>query len=154
MNGNGGPGIRSTASVAGHPLHPMIIPFPIALLVILPVVDFAFAFTSDPFWARAGLWLAGAGLLSGLIAASVGLIDFITLPIVRRHRAAWIHAVGNGMAMAVTFVSFWMRLEDPVAAVVPSGILLSIVVAIILTITGWYGGELSYRYWIGVFGPE
>jgi uncharacterized membrane protein len=154
MNGNAVPGIRSTASIAGHPLHPMIIPFPLALLVILPLVDFAFVFTSDPFWARAALWLAGAGLLSGLVAAGVGLIDFITLPIVRRHRAAWIHAGGNAMAMALTFVSLWLRMEDPVAAVVPSGILLSIVVAILLTITGWYGGELSYRYWIGVFGPE
>jgi uncharacterized membrane protein len=130
----------------------MGIPFPIAFLTALPFADAAFGWTADPFWARVAWWLAALGLCTGGGAALGGLVDFVTIRRARAHAAGWIHAGGNAIAMALTFVNLWLRWDDPAAAVFPAGILLSIVVAILLVITGWYGGELAYRYLIGVTG--
>ncbi|MBX6368656.1 MAG: hypothetical protein IRZ04_11785, partial [Rhodospirillales bacterium] len=62
----------SRAAIAGHPIHPMLVPFPIAFLVGALVVDLAFASTGDPFWARAGFWLLLAGIVTGAAAAVFG----------------------------------------------------------------------------------
>jgi uncharacterized membrane protein len=111
--------------------------------------DLAFWATEDPFWARVSLWLVGAGLLTGLAAAAVGFVDFITIARVRELRAAWVHFIGNATAIALAAVSWILRLPDPAAAVLPGGLVLSAIIAAILGVTGWYGGELSYRYRVG-----
>ena len=69
------PNPRSTAQIAGHPIHPMLIPFPIACFVLALVSDLAFWRTSNDFWASASLWLLGAGLIMAAlvsIAAAIG----------------------------------------------------------------------------------
>ncbi len=55
-------GVPSTAAIAGHPLHAMLIPFPIAFLLGALAADLAAWGTGDAFWTRAALWLAGAGV--------------------------------------------------------------------------------------------
>ena len=62
----------STAKVGTHPLHPMLIPFPVAFLVGAFVTDLAFIGTGDGFWARASIWLLGAGIVMALVAALAG----------------------------------------------------------------------------------
>ena len=57
------PNPKSTASIAGHPVHPMLIPFPIAFFVFAFLCDLAFWGTADAFWATAALWLLGVGLV-------------------------------------------------------------------------------------------
>jgi uncharacterized membrane protein len=145
-------GVPSTAAIKNHPIHPMLIPFPIAFLVAVLLVDLAFAATGDPFWARAALWLLLAGLISGAAAAVAGLIDFSTIP-QARIQIGWIHFLGNALALALSLVSLLIRIGDPAAAVLPWGLILSIVVAGILGVTGWLGGELVYRHRIAVV-PE
>src|SRR3954447_5884029 len=54
---------ESTAQVAGHPIHPMLIPFPVAFLVATLVSDLVFLRTGNPGWATASLWLLGAALV-------------------------------------------------------------------------------------------
>ena len=71
---------RSTASILGHPIHPMLIPFPIAFFVTTLISDLAFQQTGNPFWATASLWLLGAGLVMAGLAAVVGLIDVLGTP--------------------------------------------------------------------------
>ena len=71
---------RSTVSIAGHPIHPMLIPFPIAFFVTTFISDLAFQQTGNPFWAMASLWLLGAGLVMAGLAAVVGLIDVLSEP--------------------------------------------------------------------------
>ena len=66
---------HSTASIAGHPIHPMLIPFPIAFFVGTFVTDLAFWRTGNEFWATAGLYLLGAGLIMAALAAVAGSID-------------------------------------------------------------------------------
>lgn len=145
-------GVRSTARIAGHPLHPMGIPFPITFLIILPFADLAFSFTGDIFWARAASWLAGLGFLFGSMAALVGLVDFVTIRRVREYTAGWIHASSNASALFFAFWNIFIRWDSPAEAIFPWGILLSIIAALLVAVAGWYGGELSYRHMIGVTG--
>ena len=68
---------KSTASIAGHPIHPMLIPFPIAFFVATFVCDLAYWQTANTAWATAATWLLGAGLVMAALAAVAGLTDFL-----------------------------------------------------------------------------
>jgi uncharacterized membrane protein len=142
--------VPSKAALMGHPIHPVIVPFPIAFLVGALLTDLAFYTTRNEFWALGSMWLVGAGLLSGLLAAIFGLIDFAAVDKVRSHAAAWVHFIGNGIVLLLALVSLLMRVKDPVAAVIPLGMAISIADAALLIVTGWYGGELVYRHRIGL----
>src|SRR5665811_2176974 len=67
------PNPKSTAQIAGHPIHPMLIPFPIAFFVGTFVCDLVYWQMSNPAWAAATLWLLGAGLVMATLAAVMGL---------------------------------------------------------------------------------
>lgn len=139
-------GVESTATIAGHPIHPMLIPFPISFLVGALVTDLVYWSTGSSFWAQASFWLIGAGLATGLLAAIFGLTDFLTIERVREHSAGWIHFLGNATVLVIALVNLWLRWENPAAAILPWGVVLSAVIGLILIVTGWYGGELSYRH--------
>jgi len=142
-------GVRSTAAINGHPLHPMVIPFPLASLVGVLISDIVYAATGDGFWATASFWLLGFGIVTGLLAGLLGFIDFSTLP-PARSRTGWTHMIGNLAVIVISAVNLLLRWSDPAAAIVPTGLVLSIIVGGILVVTGWAGGELSYRHKIGV----
>jgi uncharacterized membrane protein len=145
----------SRAAIGGHPIHPMLVPFPIAFLVGAFAVDIAFAATADPFWARASFWLLAAGIVTGALAAVVGLTDFILIRRVRLLTAAWIHFLGNGAAILLAVWNVAQRWNDTTTGATGLGMALSGVVVLILIVTGWLGGELSYRHRIGVIAqPE
>jgi uncharacterized membrane protein len=145
-------GVPSTVAVAGHPLHPAIITLPIGLLVTAPVTDIAYWFLGDVFWARASFWLIVAGLVTGLVAAITGLLDFIRIGRVRKHTAGWAHMYANVTALVVTAINLGLRVGDPVENLLFTGLVLSVIVATLLGISGWYGGELVYRHKIAVIG--
>lgn len=147
-------GVESTASIASHPIHPMLIPFPIAFLVGGFITDLAYWYTLSSFWASASLWLIGAGFVTGIIAAGVGLIDFFTIQRARDHSAGWIHFVGNAVVLVLAFITLLLRTADVEGAVLPSGLIVSGVITVLLVVTGWYGGELTYRYKIGVLEEQ
>lgn len=143
-------GVPSTASIIGHPIHPMLIPFPIAFLVGAFAADLAYWGTFDPFWARASVWLVGAGFVTGVLAAAIGLVDFLSIDRVRNHTAGWTHFLGNFFALILAFITLLLRVADVEGAVVPWGVVLTGIITVVLGVTGWYGGELSYRHKIGV----
>jgi uncharacterized membrane protein len=145
-------GVPSTVAVAGHPLHPAIITLPIGLLVTAPVTDIAYWFLGDVFWARASFWLIVAGLVTGLLAAITGLLDFIRIGRVRKHTAGWAHMYANVTALVVTAINLGLRVGNPVENLLFTGLILSVIVATLLGISGWYGGELVYRHKIAVIG--
>lgn len=146
--------IPSRAAIRGHPLHPMLVPFPIAFLVGTFVSDLVFQATTNPFWATASFWLASAGLVMGLLAALLGLTDFLSRPAIRQLPAAWVHFLGNGLAMALTAINVALRYDNPALGVVPAGVTLSGLVVAILVVTGWLGGELVFRHRVGVMLAE
>jgi len=101
-------GTRSTAAIFGHPIHPILVVFPIGFLVGALATDLAFWGTSDPFWARASKWLLGAGIVMGVLAAVAGLIEFVTISRVRSLAAGWVHFLGNATAI---LLSVWNLLH-------------------------------------------
>jgi uncharacterized membrane protein len=146
-------GVRSRAALFGHPLHPMIVPFPMAFLVGAFAGDIAYWRTENPLWSSMSTWLIMAGLVMGMLAAVLGFIDFIGIKRVRRGLTGWTHMIGNILVMAISLINLMHRLGDTEGGVLPLGLILSAVVVAILMVTGWLGGELVYRHKIGVIEP-
>lgn len=146
--------IPSVVALRQHPIHPMLVVFPIAFLLSLPAADLAFVVLGDVRWAQLGFLLSVAGLAMGLLAATFGFGDFMLVREVRNHLAAWAHAVSALMLLALAAAGVWLRWPDPVAAVWPWGLLLSSVTGGVVMLTGWLGGTLSFRHGIGVYGER
>ena len=144
------PNPQSTAQIAGHPLHPMLIPFPVAFLVATFVCDLIFWRTGNPAWSTASLWLLGAALIMAALAAVAGLTDFLGDQRIRDLGAAWHHLIGNVIAVLLSLWNWYRRYEAGEAAVLPVGLILSGIVVLILLYTGWRGWEMVYRHRVGV----
>jgi len=145
---------KSTASIAGHPIHPMLIPFPIAFFVATFVCDLIYWRTGNPGWVTASLWLLGAGLIMAALAALTGLIDVLGEPRIQALRDAWYHAGGNVLAVLIELYNWFSRYDSGEAAVLPTGLVLSLIVVGILLFTGWKGWEMVYRHHVGVSDEE
>lgn len=141
---------RSTASIAGHPIHPMLIPFPIAFFVATFVCDVVFWQTSNAMWATAAVWLLGAGIVMAALAALAGLTDVVGEPRIRALNDVWWHAGGNVVVVLIQLYNWWIRYSAGTSAVVPEGLVLSLIVVCILVFTGWKGWEMVYRHRVGV----
>lgn len=141
---------RSTARIGRHPIHPMLVPFPIVFFVSAFVTDLLFVSGYGSVWASASYWLLIAGLIGAALAAVAGLVDFLGEARIRRLGAAKAHLAGNVTAVVLQVINAYMRSGDPTIAVAGSGIILSGVVVVILLITGWLGGELVFRHGVGV----
>lgn len=142
--------IRSRAAVRGHPVHPSLIHFPIAALLMLVGSDLGYWITGDPFWARASLWLAGVGTLVGALSGLAGSIDLITVARIRRLVTAWAHGLLAIMMLSLAAFNLLLRLDDPVAHLLPWGLYISLLTAALIQITGALGAQLVYEYAIGV----
>jgi uncharacterized membrane protein len=138
----------STAKIAGHPIHPMLVNFPIAAFVGTLVSDIAFLSTSNVFWATASQWLLLAGLVMAALAAVAGLVDFLTSARIRSIRAAWIHGIGNVIVVCLELWNYTIRGEP--SAVRSPGIYLSTASVLILLVTGWMGWEMVYKHKVAV----
>jgi uncharacterized membrane protein len=146
-------GITSSVQIAGHPIHPVLVLFPIAFLVGAAGTDIGYWLTRDPFWARASVWLIGVGFAAGILAAITGFSEFFKVKRVRERSAGWLHMGGNIVVMVLSLINLLLRQGNPAEPIVYTGLAISVVVATLLGITGWYGGELSFRHKIGVIGP-
>lgn len=139
---------RSTAQIAGHPIHPMLIPFPVAFLVATLVCDLIFWTTGNAAWATASLWLLGAALVMAAVAAVAGTTDFFGDARIRDLSAAWHHMLGNIVLLSLW--NWWRRYDEGETAIVPGGLLLSAIVVLMLLYTGWRGWEMVYKHHVGV----
>ena len=141
---------KSTASIAGHPIHPMLIPFPVAFFVSTLVCDLIFWRTGYPIWATAGMWLVGVGVIMALVAAVFGFIDFMGDERIRALTPAWWHFLGNLVVVLISAFNWYRRYQYGDSAVIPTGVVLSLIVVGLLLFTGWKGWELVYRGRVGV----
>ena len=134
----------------GHPVHPAIVHFPVALLLSATIADLAWVagLTTDTHIAAV---LMAGGLAAGLVAMAAGMIDFVRLdealiPHAMRHMAAVGFAwLGYGIALYLRRESLWA--SGPVAA--PT-VAVSVISACILALGGWLGGRLVYTFGAGV----
>lgn len=141
---------HSTASIGGHPIHPMLIPFPIVFFVSALITDILYLAGMDPILANVSFWLLLAGLVGAALAALAGLTDFLGDKGIRRISAAWMHMIGNVTAVILELINFLLRLGDHAAIIPSAGIILSAIVTGILLFTGWLGGDLVYRHGVAV----
>jgi uncharacterized membrane protein len=140
---------HSTAKIGGHPIHPMLIPFPIVCFIGVLVTDIVFLNSNDPGWATASRYLLGVGIVMAALAAVAGLTDFMGSDRIRSMGDAVKHMLANVAAVVLEIVNFFVRMNSD-AAIAGTGIILSAVVVLILLYSGWKGGELVFRHGIGV----
>jgi uncharacterized membrane protein len=141
---------RSTATIGGHPIHPMLIPFPIATLVGALVTDLLVLHYGTPGFANASKWLLGFGIVTALAAATFGLIDFMGDDRIRRSSYAIQHMIANVSAVVVAIINLAIRLGDETGSIAGLGVFLSAATVLILLFSGWRGGDLVYVLRVGV----
>jgi uncharacterized membrane protein len=142
--------MKSTAQLNGHPIHPMLIPYPFALLTSAVAFDVAARASGRQSWAQTARHLTSVGLGSALVAAVPGIIDYFgTVP---RHttakRSATQHALCNVAALVCFAAARNMRRDDE--HLPAAGLSLALAGTGLLSIGGWLGGELIYHEHIGV----
>lgn len=140
---------QSTARIAGHPIHPMLVPFPIVCFIGALVTDIVFLAYNHPHgWAVAGRILLLVGLIMAALAAVAGLTDFLGEKRIQGPDAIK-HMLANVTAVVVELVNLILRWHND-AAIPAIGIYLSAVVVLILLYSGWKGGDLVFRHGMGV----
>lgn len=140
--------LHSTAAIKGHPLHPMLVQFPIVFFLSALATDITFATKGWQGCAEASKWLLAAGISGAALAAVAGFTDFFGNSRIRALRDAWLHMFANLTAVVLEAVNFFLRLGDERTAG-STGLLLSAVVALVLLFSGWKGGALVYRHGVG-----
>jgi uncharacterized membrane protein len=143
---------KSTASVGAHPIHPMLVPFPIVCFTGAFVTDLVYWRSMSFIWATFSVWLISAGLVMAVFAAIAGLVDFARSRVIPRLAPAWYHLFGNTLVIVLSTVNVFVHSRDGYTAVVPTGLILSGSVVVILMVTAWMGREMLYRDRLGVAG--
>jgi uncharacterized membrane protein len=144
--------MASKASIAGHPIHPMLIPFPLALWATSFVVDILFYFLRYPTLLVVAKFMIAAGCLGALAAAIPGIIDWLSIRNGDVKKVANWHARLNITALVVFAASLFLRMGSYshfVGRKLTIPFLLSLVGVILIAISGWLGGELVFRYGMG-----
>jgi uncharacterized membrane protein len=139
---------QSTATIGGHPIHPMLVPFPIVCFIGALVADIAFLHYGNHGWAVGGRILLLVGLIMAALAAVAGLTDFVGEKRIQGPDAVK-HMLANVAAVVIELVNLILRWHND-AAIPRIGVYLSVVVTLILLYSGWKGGDLVYRHGMGV----
>ena len=145
--------MASKASIAGHPIHPMIIPFPLALWTTSFVADVIYYFAHHPTLPVISKFLLVAGCLGAIAAAIPGIIDWLAIRDSKVKRIATWHALLNIIALIIFATSLYLRMKVGAHWVDYSlkiPFLLSLVGVIVISISGWLGGALSFEHGVGV----
>lgn len=144
--------MRSRAHhIKGHPIHPMLVPFPIAFLVGAFIFDLVGVASGTPGWYVAGKYMAGAGVVMGLVAAVPGAIDFLwsVPPKSSAKRHARKHLLLNAIVILLSALAYWVRGAPGVAPDAPI-LGLELVAVALLTWAVFIGGTLVFRNEVGV----
>jgi uncharacterized membrane protein len=140
----------SKAKVFGHPVHPMLVAFPIGLFATSLVFDLVRLGGAGESFSVAAFYMIAAGIVTGLAAAVFGLVDWLAIPRGTRAKTvgAW-HGVLNVVVVGLFLFSWAIRYGDPAEARAPAVVLSALAVAVAL-VSGWLGGELVDRLGVGV----
>lgn len=145
--------MSSPASIGGHPIHPMLIPFPIALWVFSLVADLIYLWRGNPAWQWIAFYTLAGGCIGAIAAAIFGIIDYFGIENKKvSNIAAW-HARFNVLALLLFAASFYLRTTRGAAMIGGSltiPLVLSIVGVLAIGVSGWLGGELVYKYGVSV----
>lgn len=143
--------MESRVKILGHPVHPMLIVFPLGLLATAVIFDILYLATDNRSLSTASYYMIGAGVLGGLLAAIFGFIDWLALPNGSRAKSIGLwHGLGNVIIAGLFAASWFLRSDN--ADFIPDTLALTLSFAgvALALITGWIGGELVYRLGVGV----
>ncbi len=136
--------------LVGHPVHQMLIVFPVGLLLTSAVFDIIALSTGTPVWWTVSYWLIPAGVISGLAAAVFGFLDWRDIPsATRATRVGLWHGAGNVVVVLLFAASWWLR-SGPALPPTNIALILSFLGAALLCVTAWLGGELVVRHGVGI----
>jgi uncharacterized membrane protein len=142
--------MESRAKLLGHPIHQMLIVFPLGLLAMAVIFDLVAIWQGNGYWSEIGYWMIAAGVVTGLLAAPFGFIDWLAIPSgTRAKRIGAVHGLGNVVVVVLFGLSWLLRGDAPRA---PEGLALALSFAAgaLALFTGWLGGELVDRLAVGV----
>jgi len=148
------PSVSALAGPYGHPFHPILVTVPIGAWVSSLVFDIGSHIVSDPgFLARGAYWLIAIGVIGAVIAAGVGLLDFLVIPQhTRAFRTALTHLSLNLSVVVLFIIDFiWSHnthgYDEPVRG---GQLALTVIALIMLAASGYLGGKLAYRFGVRV----
>ena len=140
----------SKAKLLGHPIHPMLIVFPIGLFATAVAFDIVGLFQNDGSWSGIAFWMIAAGIIGGLLAAVFGLVDWLAIPAGTRAKyIGLLHGAGNVLVTLLFIVSWFLRRPAP-ESLSTTAFVLAVLGVLIALVTGWLGGELVDRLAVGV----
>jgi uncharacterized membrane protein len=142
--------MESKVKFLGHPVHPMLIVFPLGLLATAVLFDIIYLVSGNPQWTVVAYYLVGAGLIGGLAAAAFGWLDWFVIPSgTRAKRIGLWHGLGNVVVLALFILSWVLRRDNP--SLPPTGAIVAGLAGVGLAlVTAWLGGELVNRLGVGV----
>ena len=142
--------MESKVKMMGHPVHPILVVFPLGLLTTSVVFDVVHLLAGGARWAGISFWMIAAGVVGGLLAAVFGLIDWLAIPPGTRAKAVGLgHGLSNVVMVTLFALSWLLRSEAPGdPGVLP--IVLSFLGAGLASLGGFLGGELVFKMGVGV----
>jgi uncharacterized membrane protein len=138
--------MESKVKFAGHPVHPMLIVFPLGLLATAVIFDIIYLVSDNSQWTVVAYYMIGAGIIGGLAAAVFGWLDWIAIPAgTRARRIGLWHGIGNVVVVGLFILSWILRRENP--AVPPTGAIVAGLTGVVIALaTAWLGGELVWEW--------
>jgi len=144
----------SRIALAGHPIHAMLVTFPIALVCATLGGDILWWLTADPFFARVSLWTSGWGFAMGVLAGAAGTAELLAARGIRHRPESWTHSVCAMMLLSIIGANWGFRLYDMEGAVLPWGLFLSVLGLGFVGLAGWQGGKLVFEHQMGIMLAE
>ena len=141
--------MESRAKLLGHPVHPMLIVFPLGLLATAVAFDIVALVQKDPSWFQLSFWMIAAGIIGGLCAAVFGLIDWLAIPSRTRAKNIGLWHGGVNVVVVLLFAGSWL-LRRNVPEPPTMALALSFCAVVLALVGGWLGGELVDRLGVGV----
>lgn len=143
--------MESRVKLFGHPVHPMLVAFPLGLLATGVIFDVIFMLTRNTMFSVVSYWMITAGIIGGLLAAVVGFTDWLSIPAGTRAKdIGLMHGLGNLTIVVLFIISWLMRRNetDYVPGTLP--FILELLGAGLALFTAWLGGEMVYQLGMGV----
>lgn len=138
------------ASIAKHPIHPMLIVFPIGLWIFSFICDLFYLGTADTKWTTVALYTMIGGFIGALAAAIPGMIDLLSITNQRTKKIGITHMSLNLIIVTLYAINIWLRFSQPENLGFP--MTLSLISVVMLSVSGWLGGEMVHVHGVGV-GP-
>lgn len=141
--------VGSAVALVGHPIHVMMVHFPIAFVMATLGIDLVYWWSGDVFFVRAGLWSTGIAFWTGVAASLVGIAELVLVRGIRLREASWSHAVAAMTLVAIAGANWGMRMLDA-TTILPHGIALSLLGSVMVGFAGWHGGKLVFDHGVGI----